>query len=158
MQQCYVFQNGTPLGKVPGTYNSSTKLYTFSGSFTPATAGTYNYAVTCGGVESGFATLTVGDTTSTTLTVMPNPIPANSAVTLSAAVTRAGGVGVATGSVKFYYGTDLLGTVNLNGSGVAKLAASSSGLPAGSYVLDAVYQGDSADVGSTSANVTATVE
>ena len=30
MQQCYAFQNGTPLGKVPGTYNSQTKLYTFS--------------------------------------------------------------------------------------------------------------------------------
>ena len=26
MQQCYAFQNGTPLGKVPGSYNSSTKL------------------------------------------------------------------------------------------------------------------------------------
>jgi len=158
MQQCYAFQNGTPLGKVPGTYNSSTKLYTFSGSLTPATAGIYNYAVTCGGVESGFATLTVGDTTQTTLAAAPNPVTPPASVTLTATVTRTTGSGVPAGSVTFSSGAVVLGKASLNGSGVARLAASSKGVAAGTYPVVATYSGDSEDVGSTSAAVNVTVE
>ena len=158
MQQCYAFQNGTPLGKVPGTYNSSTKLYTFSGSLTPTTVGIYNYAVTCGGVESGFATLTVGDTTQTTLTAAPNPVtpPAND--TLTATVTRTTGSGVPSGSVTFSSGTVVLGKASLNGSGVATLSASSKGVAAGTYPVVATYSGDTNDVGSASAAVDVSVE
>jgi uncharacterized repeat protein (TIGR03803 family) len=158
MQQCYAFQNGTPLGKVPGTYNSSTKLYTFSGSLTPATAGIYNYAVTCGGVESGFATLTVGDTTQTTLAAAPNPVtpPAND--TLTATVTRTTGSGTPTGSVTFSVGTTVLGKSTLNGSGVATLAASSSGVAAGTYPVVATYSGDANDISSASAALNVTVQ
>ena len=96
--------------------------------------------------------------TTTVMTATPNPVPANSSVTLSATVTRADGTGFATGSVKFYFGTTLIGTANLNGSGVAKLTASDTGIPAGAYAIDAVYQGDASDVTSTSADVTVTVE
>jgi len=158
MQQCYAFQNGTPLGKVPGTYNSSTKLYTFSGSLTPATAGTYNYAVTCGGVESGFATLTVGDTTQTTLAAAPNPVTPPANVTLTAMVTRTTGSGVPTGSVTFSSGTIVLGKASLNGSGVATLSASSKGVAAGSYPVTAEYSGDAQDVASSSSAIVVTVE
>jgi hypothetical protein len=63
MQQCYAFQNnnGTPiaLGKVPGTYNLATNQWTGGVTLIPTLAGTYNLALTCGGVESGYATLTV---------------------------------------------------------------------------------------------------
>jgi len=158
MQQCYAFQNGTPLGKVPGTYNSSTKLYTFSGNLTPATAGIYNYAVTCGGVESGFASLTVGDTTSTTLTASPNPVTPPANVTLTATVTRTTGTGMPTGSVTFSSGTIVLGKASLNGSGVSTLAASSKGVAAGSYPVTAEYSGDAQDAASSSSAVTVTVE
>jgi len=162
MQQCYAYQTSkgivTPLGKVPGTYNSSTKLYTFSTSFTPATAGIYNYAVTCGGVESGFATLTVGDTTQTTLTAAPNPVtpPAND--TLTATVTRTTSSGTPTGSVTFSVGTTVLGKSTLNGSGVATLAASSSGVAAGTYPVVATYSGDANDISSASAALNVTVQ
>ena len=158
MQQCYAFENGTPLGKVPGAYSSSTQLYTFSTSLTPTTAGIYNYAVTCGGVESGFATLTVGDTTQTTLTAAPNPVtpPAND--TLTATVTRTTGSGTPTGSVTFSVGTTVLGKAILNGAGVATLAASSKGVAAGTYPVVATYSGDTNDVSSTSAAVDITVE
>ena len=159
MQQCYAFQtlNGTmtPLGKVPGTYNSQTQLYTFSTSFTPTIAGIYNYAVTCGGVESGFATLTVGDTTSTTLTASPNPVTPPASVTLTATVT---GSGKPTGSVTFLYGSTTLGTAKLNSGGVATFAASSNGVPAGSYAITAKYSGDSENITSTSAPVAVTVQ
>jgi Bacterial Ig-like domain (group 3) len=158
MQQCYAFQNGTPLGKVPGTYNSSTKLYTFSTSFTPATVGIYNYAVTCGGVESGVATLTVGDTTKTTLAAAPNPVTPPANVTLTATVTRTTGSGTPGGSVTFSVGTTVLGKVSVNGSGVATLSASSKGVAAGTYPVVATYSGDSSDVESVSAAVNVTVE
>jgi uncharacterized repeat protein (TIGR03803 family) len=158
MQQCYAFQNGAPLGKVPGTYNSPTKLYTFSGSITPAQKGIYSYAVTCGGIESGFATLTVGDTTSTTLAASPNPVTPPANITLTATVTRTTGSGTPTGPVKFSVGTTVLGTAKLNESGVATLAASSSGIAAGTYPVVATYSGDSDDLGSASTAVDVTVK
>jgi hypothetical protein len=156
MQQCYAFQNGTPLGKVPGTYNSQTKLYTFSGSLTPTTAGIYNYAVTCGGVESGFATLTVGNTTTTTLMGAPNPVTPPAKVTLTAAVASGGGT--PTGTVKFTAGATVLGSAKLNSSGVAALAASSQGVPAGTYPVVATYSGDGNNITSASLPVNITVE
>jgi uncharacterized repeat protein (TIGR03803 family) len=158
LQQCYAFQNGAPLGKVLGTYNSKTNLYTFSGSITPTKAGIYNYAVTCGGVESGFASLTVGDTTQTTLTASPNPVTPPAIVTLTATVTRTTGTGVPTGPVKFSVGTTVLGNVNLNGSGVATFAASSKGIAAGTYPVVATYSGDASDISSTSAAITVKVQ
>ena len=158
MQQCYAFQNGTPLGKIPGTYNSSTQIYTFSTSITPTTAGIYNYAVTCGGVESGFASLTVGDTTTTTLTASPNPVTPPASVTLTATITRTTGTGVPGGSVTFSSGTIVLGKASLNGSGVASLSASSKGVAAGTYPVVATYSGDTEDVGSASAAVSVMVE
>ncbi len=64
MQQCFASIQGAPAGagtwtgKQTGASNGST----FSGSatITPTVEGTYTYALTCGGIESGFATLTVG--------------------------------------------------------------------------------------------------
>ena len=108
-------------------------------------------------MESGFATLTVGDTTQTTLAATPNPVTPPANVTLTATVTRTTGAGVPTGSVTFYYETDALGAVTLNGSGQASLTASTKGLAAGSYPITVKYSGDADDLTSTSAplNVTA---
>ena len=159
MQQCYAFQNGSPLGKISGSYNSSTQLYTFSTSFIPSSTGTYNYAVTCGGVESGYATLTVNAyPTTTTLTASPNPVTPPSSDTLTATVKRTGSSAIPTGSVTFYYQTTSLGTAKLNGSGVATLQASSSGITAGTYAITAKYTGDSSDAASTSAPVSVVVK
>jgi uncharacterized repeat protein (TIGR03803 family) len=68
LQQCYAFAFGPPQtnnnpwsGKQTGTYANTV----LSGSMTfiaPNVPGTYLYALTCGGVESGNATLTVGNT------------------------------------------------------------------------------------------------
>ena len=65
MQQCYAFEQGSPTGagtwtgKQTGSYSSSTKLLTGSATITPTVAGTYTYALTCGGRETGSATVTV---------------------------------------------------------------------------------------------------
>jgi hypothetical protein len=109
-------------------------------------------------VESGFATLTVGDTTQTLLTASSNPVtpPAND--TLTATVTRTTGSGTPVGSVTFSTGSIVIGKATLNGSGVATLTASSQGVAAGTYPVVATYSGDSNDVSSTSAAVNVTVQ
>jgi uncharacterized repeat protein (TIGR03803 family) len=265
-QQCSAFvQNsaagaGSWTGQQAGTYSSSTKLFTGSASITPASAGTYTYSLTCGGVESGFATLTVSGTSkgtsTTTLTATPNPATVGQSVSLKATVTgsgatpagrvtydvttivlgseslssgvatltassngqapgiypivanyagsstydassskavnvtlnkaptsttlsaspttvippgdatltatvkrsTSGATGVPTGTVSFTVEGVTLDTVKVNGSGVATLKASSSGIAAGSYPIKAVYNGDASDVTSTSAAVTVTVK
>jgi uncharacterized repeat protein (TIGR03803 family) len=63
MQQCYAFvQNsatgaGAWTGLQAGALNDG--VYSGSTELTPTAEGTYTYALTCGGVESNFATLTV---------------------------------------------------------------------------------------------------
>jgi hypothetical protein len=74
---------------------------------------------------------------------------------LTAAVT---GAGKPTGQVTFLYGSTTLGAAKLNSSGVATFAASSSGVPAGSYAITASYSGDSENIASTSAPVAVTVQ
>jgi len=152
-QQCYAFVQGGSAdagkwtGKQTGTYSSSTHAYTGSASITPTAAGTYTYALTCGGTVSGFATLTVtaggGKSNSTTaLTATPNPATVGQSVTLKATVT--GSKGTPTGTVTFYYGTlAISGAVTLNSSGLASTTASTNGLPPGTYGITADYAGSS---------------
>jgi uncharacterized repeat protein (TIGR03803 family) len=158
-QQCYAFVQGsasgagTWTGKQTGTYSSSTHNYTGSASITPTAAGTYTYALTCGGTVSGFATLTVTGGSSksnstTTLTVTPNPVTVGQSASLKAAVT--GSKGTPTGNVTFYDGSDALATVAVNGSGDATLNASTNGLPTGTYSITAKYAGNSTYNSSTS--------
>ena len=78
MQQCYAFvQNnatgaGTWTGLQTGTVNGG--VYSGSSTITPTADGTYTYALTCGGTESGFATLTVGGVAP--LTISTTNLPA----------------------------------------------------------------------------------
>jgi uncharacterized repeat protein (TIGR03803 family) len=63
LQQCFAFVQGSATsagawtGPQPGTLING--AYNGSLSITPTEAGSYTYALTCGGVESGFATLQV---------------------------------------------------------------------------------------------------
>ena len=165
-QQCYAFvQNsaagaGTWTGKQAGALSDG--IYSGSAKFTPMAAGTYTYALTCGGVESGFATLTVTSSsktaTSTTLTGLPNPAYIGQVVTLTATVKKSSGTGAPTGKVTFSIPGLTIGSAELNGSGVATLAASSAGQPAGTYPVTATYAGDSDDEASTSSPVAVTLK
>jgi len=163
MQQCYGFvtSNGvtTPLGKVQGSYSASTKLYTGAVTFEPS-VGTYNYALTCGGIESGYATLAVGYPTTTNLAANPASVTPPGTVSLQATVTRSasGATGTPTGTVTFSSGSVTIGTASLNGSGVANYSASTSGISAGNYTVVANYNGDGSDTASTSSGVVVTVK
>ena len=87
----------------------------------------------------------VKDTTSTTLTSSANPDTIGTSVTFTATVSPS----TATGSVTFQLGTSPIETVTLGG-GKATLTIPTSALPTGTYPIDAVYEGDTNDQGSTS--------
>jgi uncharacterized repeat protein (TIGR03803 family) len=146
---------GTWTGRQTGTYSSTTKLYTGSAAITPTAAGTYTYALTCGGQESGFATLDVGTASTTTLAASPNPATVGQSVTLTANVSGLGGT--PTGSVSFYYGSVLLRTKPLS-AGSATLSASTNGLPPNTYGLTAAYTGDSTYAASSSSAYQVTLD
>jgi uncharacterized repeat protein (TIGR03803 family) len=165
MRQCYGFINGPAstggvwAGLQAGTYNSTTKVYapTTPVTITPTGAGTYTYALTCGGQESGLATLTViGDASTTAFSASPSPAFIGQTVALTATASSAGTSGpTPTGSVTFVSFGQVVGTVKLNDSGVAAFSASTAGLVAGAYPVTAEYSGDANyNASSTTATVT----
>ena len=113
-------------------------------------AGTYTITAQYGGNASYAASISnavsltikavaAGTASSTTgLTVSPNPGTAGQAVVFTATV--AGGSGVPSGTVTFFNGTVSVGTGALNGLGVATL--SSAALAAGTYRIRAKYAGN----------------
>jgi large repetitive protein len=107
-----------------------------------------------GASQSAPLSLTVAQATTTTaLTVSPNPSTYLSPVTLTAVV--AGDGAMPTGTVQFFAAGTLIGAGTLNTSGVATIT--NSNLAIGTYAITAVYEGDTNDAGSTSAAVSLTV-
>ena len=94
-------------------------------------------------------TVSVTTTTATALMTSANPAAAGGNVTFTATVTAP--AGVASGSVQFEDFGSVIGTVALNGSGVATFMTSS--LAAGPHEISAVYVGDGLHAGSTSNTV-----
>jgi hypothetical protein len=86
--------------------------------------------------------------TSTSLASSLNPSTYGQKVTWTATVTSTGSV-TPTGTIKFTWSGNAIGSATLNSSGVATLTKSN--LNADSYPLAAVYVGDAANLGSTSA-------
>jgi hypothetical protein len=87
-------------------------------------------------------------TTSTALASSLNPSTYGQKVTWTATVTSSGSV-TPTGKVQFTWSGHTIGSATLNSSGVATLTKSN--LNADTYPLTAVYVGDAANLGSTSA-------
>jgi uncharacterized repeat protein (TIGR03803 family) len=162
-QQCYAFiQNGAITagiwtGKQMGTHSSTTHAYSGSASITPTATGTYTYALTCAGTQSGFATLKVAYPSVTALSAKPATATVGENMTLTATVTESTGPAKPTGSVTFYAGTIPIETIPLNNSGVATLTASTNGIIPASYPITATYSGDSNYYASTSPLVTVRV-
>jgi hypothetical protein len=92
--------------------------------------------------------------TTTVLGASPNPTSAGQAVTFTATVSPTPG-GTPIGTMSFYNGATLLGTVAVNSGGVATLTTSS--LPVGANAITATYSGNSTFAGSTSSTLTETV-
>jgi hypothetical protein len=161
---------GSPLGTV-SFYDGETLLgsVTVNSSGVAATAlsslsvGAHSLTAVYSG-NTGFAgstsspvteTITAAlTTTATNLSVAPNPGASGQTVTFTATVSPTP-TGASLGTVDFYNGSTLLGTVNLNSPGVATFATSS--LPGGALPITAVYSGNAGFAGSTSATLTETV-
>ncbi|WP_263417411.1 Ig-like domain repeat protein [Terriglobus albidus] len=95
------------------------------------------------------------DTSLTTLGAAPSSIKAGEPLTLTATVSNSGLVAV-TGSVTFKDGSNILGTANLNGSGIATWTA--TGLNGGAHSFTAAYGGDTNNSTSTSTALNFTVD
>ncbi len=147
---CFASGSGGWSGRMPTSGNVTGSINT---------AGTYTFGLTCGGNESGTATLVVskGLASSVSLAATPNPVLAGKSVLLTASAAPQSGSGpAATGTVAFYYLTDLLGTAAVT-NGVASFTASSAGISPGSYAVVAKYSGDANYAPSNSSPLTVTV-
>jgi uncharacterized repeat protein (TIGR03803 family) len=97
LQQCYasVIPSGAAAGAwaglQSGTYSTTTQIYSGSATVTPTLPGTYLYGLTCGGMESGTATVAVGNASSLLITTSSLPA-ASVGVPYSAAIGASGGV------------------------------------------------------------------
>lgn len=151
MQQCYAFVPG-PTGStwsglqvgtmVDGVYQGSATIY-------PTTAGAYLYALTCGGVESGFADLTVGSGLPTTLSLITNsPVDSGALLTIAVTPQTSPSQEPVTGTIALKSGSTSLGTLTLV-NGTATLNVPTSSLPVGTYPLTATYSGNSQFQGSS---------
>jgi hypothetical protein len=120
--------------------HSITAVYGGDANFTGNTSVPLSEVVNAGGAVA----------TTTTLGVSPNPAASGTPVTLTATVV--GGGGTPTGTVSFRDNGSVIGTVSLNGSGVAALVTSS--LAAGSHSVIATYNGDTTFAASSSSPTT----
>jgi uncharacterized repeat protein (TIGR03803 family) len=162
MQQCYGFVTNsagatTALGRTTGTLTDG--VYSGSVSLTPTTAGAYAYALTCGGIESGFANLTVtGYPTTTVLADSGTPVLGGATETLTitvAPVTKSSIV--PTGTVSLLYKGSVVNTASLSRS-VGTIKVTTTNFAAESYTVTASYSGDSNYAASTSNAVTVVVQ
>ncbi len=147
LQQCYAsVQYNSPgagvwAGRQTGIMVNGT--YTGSSIITPTASGVYTYALICGGIETGFASLTVGNVkaaTSTALTAT-TPVTLGSVVSLNATVSTTQFVAPFTGNVTFSFEGITLGTVSAS-NGTAALNLEASNIPTGTYPIKATYSGD----------------
>jgi sugar lactone lactonase YvrE len=127
-------------------------------SFALAATGTYTVSATSPNIPSDTSTVTVTAATTTatvtTLLAVPNPAIAGQPVTLTATVAPAP-TGSPAGTVSFYHGSTLLGSIAVNSSGIAAFTTSS--LPTGALIMTAAYSGNAGFGGSTSSALTETV-
>jgi sugar lactone lactonase YvrE len=139
---------------LPVGADSLTAVYSGNAAFATSTSSVYT------------ETITALTSTTTTLTAAPNPANVGESVTLTATVSpapvepehhasRVPEEEASLGTVSFYYGETLLGSGDVNSSGVATLSTTT--LPAGADGLTAVYSGDSGFAGSTSSVYTETI-
>jgi len=103
-----------------------------------------NYSISAPSLAANIAPAS----TSNAVQSSSNPALPGALVTFTASLTPvAPGAGQPTGSIYFLDGTNLLGSVPMNGSGVVALAT--SGLPHGSHRMTVEYAGDANFHGST---------
>jgi uncharacterized repeat protein (TIGR03803 family) len=163
MQNCYAFARGGAAGA--GTWTGAqtgalaSNIYTGTATLKPTAIGTYTYVLNCGGVESGYGSLTVtADVTATTVAASPASIAYGNSASVTATVANNSATSVsATGTVSFTLGSTSLGSCTLS-SGSCSLSVPSTSLALGANSIKASYPGVTgnylASSGTTSVTVT----
>jgi TatA/E family protein of Tat protein translocase len=105
------------------------------------------------GMREGPGSAQGQSTATVTLTASPNPATLGQPVSLTAAISPTP-TGAALGTVSFFNGSTMLGTGNVNPSGIAMLVA--NGLPPGALSLTAAFSG-TPNLGASAAAVAVTV-
>jgi hypothetical protein len=153
---------GTLVWAVDGKTQSSTLNSSGAASITltSAQAGMGSHTVTAsyaaqgnfGAAATQTATFSVGQAkSSTSLSASQTTISTGQSVTLTATVVGATGGYPISGTVTFYYGTYVVGTASVSGSGVATVTTTPPGT--GSYSFTASYGGSTNFASSTSGAV-----
>lgn len=152
------FMDGaTPLGAPVALTGAGTASFTTSS----LAVGSHSITAVYGGDANNLARTSVAlteivqENVSISLTSGGSPSLAGTAVLLTATVTGSGG-GKPTGSVVFKDGTNTIGTVALNTTGVATFSTSS--LVPGAHSITAAYGGDTLNLPATSGVLTQTVQ
>ena len=146
------FDGATSLGTVPVTGSSATLPVSFSTAGVHSLTAVYTTTNTeLTNATSNVVHQTVLNVAALALTSSVNPSLPNQSTTLTATLTA---LGTPTGTVKFFDGATLLGTVNLNGT-TATLAVSFT--TTGNHILTAVYSGDALTESVTSPPLTQVV-
>ncbi len=117
---------------------SGTQSLTATDSSTSTITGTASSL----GVQAGSAALSNPDATATTFATAVGSSASGQSVTLTATVTASGVASPTDGTVTFFAGSTVLGTVSLNRTNQASYPAGP--LSAGTYAFYAVYDGDAA--------------
>ncbi len=108
-----------------------------------ATSGAFQSAYGGGSSDAFVAKIVIQTPTTTTLAAAPSSATVGTAVNLTATVAEVGGSSVPTGTVTFKDGTTSLGSMTLNGTGIAVYSTSS--LSVGAHSITAAYGGDAAN-------------
>jgi hypothetical protein len=166
-----------PTGKVNFLYGStvigSATLVNGSATFTASTSGlapgTYDIVASYvgdsnyGAAKSSSVAITLVPKTATSVAVTPTSqtLTGGNSATFVATVTGSSSYGFPTGTVTLLYNGSTLLTSDLSGAtsttSDAKLTASTTGIPPGTYSVKVSYSGDSLNNPSTSGPVTVTV-
>lgn len=139
------YVNGVAIGTATITAGKATLAYSFSALGTYAVTAVYSGDVNTLAGNAGPLSQQVVGTTLIALTSSVNPSLVGQATTLTGTITAPGSP---TGTIKFYDGATLLGTVNLTGNSAALPFSFTT---SGTHVLTAVYSGDARTAPATSA-------
>ena len=120
-----------------------------------ATPGAFQSAYGGSSSDAFVAKIVIHTPTTTALSAAPSSATAGTAVNLTATVAEVGGTSVPTGTVTFKDGATALGSMTLNGTGIAVLTTST--LSVGAHSITAAYGGDAANGSSTSTAASVTV-
>ena len=139
------YVNGVAIGTSAINAGTAALAYSFNALGTYSITAVYSGDINTNAGSAGPLSQQVVGSSPITLTSSVNPSLVGQSTTLTATITSSGSP---TGTVSFYDGTTLLGTVTLT-TGAAALNVSFT--PAGTHVLTAVYSGDARNPAATSA-------